>query len=173
MWLSLTSLKISLSGARLSHLVQKDKAWDHGSMVEQVKSIFCQMQKALTRNNPELIRKYLTLAGYKRLTAQPNIVIGNEWMMNTNLLEVNIVGVHPGNNNKPDQFSALLKTKSSVDENEWTDGYTKKKSKLHFEGHWRLVRQGEWWLLDDIFCKKYLQYQWFPFSIRKKSFNHN
>jgi hypothetical protein len=40
MKLSWYGLKISIAGAKLSHLVQKDKIWDHGSMTEQVKTTF-------------------------------------------------------------------------------------------------------------------------------------
>ena len=39
--------EISITGAKLSHLVQKDKIWDHGSMAEQTKIIFYIVQKAL------------------------------------------------------------------------------------------------------------------------------
>ena len=40
MKLSWYGLRISIADAKLSHLVQKNKIWDHGIMIEQMKMIF-------------------------------------------------------------------------------------------------------------------------------------
>ena len=59
MKISWNSLKISIAGAKLSHLVQKDKAWDHGSMVEQVRTVAVFLKKSFYRNDPDIIKKCL------------------------------------------------------------------------------------------------------------------
>jgi hypothetical protein len=67
MKLSWNSLKISIAGAKLTHLVKKDQAWDHGSMIEQVKIIFQLLQKVKSKGESQLIKKYMTISGYERL----------------------------------------------------------------------------------------------------------
>ena len=53
---SLIGIKISIAGAKLSHLALKDKIWDYGSMVEQVKTVFMQIEKAKKKD-----RRYLPI----------------------------------------------------------------------------------------------------------------
>lgn len=146
---SLTSLRVSVAGAKLSYLVQKDRIWDHGSMVEQVRTVFLQLQKALCQGKPESIRKYMTVSGFQRLKADmerspastcPNV------QKDASLVEVVVIGVHPGNGLRPDQFKALLKGRATdADENAVDE---KRKDKLVFEEQWLFVRQGDWWVLD-------------------------
>jgi hypothetical protein len=65
--LSWTRLKISIAGARLTHLVQKDKIWDHGSMIEQAKTIFFKLKRVKGVGNIEDARKYLSADCFHKL----------------------------------------------------------------------------------------------------------
>ena len=145
MWLSLTGIKVSIAGARLTHLVQKDKVWDHGSMVEQVKTIFFQLEKARHRSDDTLIKKYLTVAGRRMLQHQLEEIQAvplEQRKKNACLTEVCILGVMPGNVSRPDQFKALL-----------TGTNTSGQQTVGFRERWLMVRQGDWWLLDKILSK--------------------
>ena len=143
MWLSLTGIKISIAGARLTHLVQKDKVWDHGSMVEQVKTIFFQLEKAKHRNDDSLIKKYLTAGGRRMIEQQLEQILTvplEQRKAQVALSEVNVTSVMPGNISRPDQFKALLLGTRFCGE-QITGG---------FKERWLMVRQGDWWLLDQI-----------------------
>ena len=59
---SWTSLKIYIAGAKLSHLVQKDRIWDHRGMAEQARIIFYLVQKAKDTRNIESLRKQDTIS---------------------------------------------------------------------------------------------------------------
>jgi hypothetical protein len=141
MKLSWTSFKISVAGARLSHLVQKDKIWDHGTMVEQVKNIFYRMEKAKQRTDAELVKRNLTEKVYFELVqmfqAQTAVPIFNNRM----LTGVSIVDVQEKNQNSPDRFTALIKGKQRSE---------KGSSILNFSTRWRFIREGDWWLLDEM-----------------------
>jgi predicted lipid-binding transport protein (Tim44 family) len=67
MKLSWNSLKISIAGAKLSHLVQKDKIWDHGSMAEQARIVFYLVQKTMINGNMDSLKKYLTASCFENL----------------------------------------------------------------------------------------------------------
>src|SRR5438874_2949416 len=67
MKISWTSLKVSIAGAKLSHLVQKDEIWDHGSMIEQLKTVFYKLKKAKNTGHIEDLKKYLTTTCYEKL----------------------------------------------------------------------------------------------------------
>lgn len=147
MRLSWNSLKVSIAGAMLSHLVQKDKIWDHGSMAEQARIIFFMVQKARTNGNIELLRKQCTAAGFEHLIIeqenQKKIL-----MKEPSIKEIAVVEVHPGKNNKPDMFAALISgcTKDVMGSN------TKE-----FAAQCSFVRQGEWWLLDEMRVKAFFK----------------
>ena len=70
MKISWTSLKISLAGARLSHLVQKDKIWDHGCMAEQARIIFNLVHKAKAGANMESLQKQCSFSCFKKIEAE-------------------------------------------------------------------------------------------------------
>ena len=76
MRISFTSIKVSIAGAKLSHLVKKNRVWDHGSMVEQVKAVFMQLQKFIAKGDEATIKKYLTAHGYElfkhKIETEPN-----------------------------------------------------------------------------------------------------
>ena len=139
MKLSWTSLKISIAGAKLSHLVQKDKIWDHGSMAEQARIIFYLVYKAKANGNVESLRKQCTVSCFEKLK---NEMEGddrkNSLIISPVIKEIAIIDVQPGKNNKPDMFCAMIR------------GDLKDDPLEKFKAECVFVRQGEWWLLNEI-----------------------
>ena len=72
MKISWTSLKVSIAGAKLSHLVQEDKIWDHGSMTEQARIAFHVVVKATNSANSDLLKKYCTVSCLQKFKAAMN-----------------------------------------------------------------------------------------------------
>ena len=140
MKISWTSLKISIAGAKLSHLVQKDKIWDHGSMIEQARIIFYLVNKAKASGNIESLRKQCTIFCFEKLKTELEEMGAQQdsLMINPVIKEIAIIEVQPGKNNKPDMFCALIR------------GSSKEVPPKKFISHWSFVRQGEWWVLDQI-----------------------
>lgn len=134
MKLSWTSIKISIAGARLSHLVQHDRIWDHGSMVEQAKAIFYLLQKAKATGNLEAVKRQCSVSCYEKLKAK--LVVEASSSRSLVVKEVVIIDVQPGKNNKPDMFSALIK------------GCSNGQPEEKFKARCLFVRQGDWWVLD-------------------------
>ncbi|TMI93851.1 MAG: hypothetical protein E6H06_10715 [Bacteroidetes bacterium] len=156
MKLSWNSLKISIAGAKLSHLVQRDKIWDHGSMIEQVKNIFYKVKKTKANGYVEDLKKYLTSTCFEKLTkemAQLN-KDGKRWIIkNAMIKEIAVIEVSKRKNNKPDCFTALIKTigiefTTNKDETKELISYSDRVR--IFSEEWSFVSQGEWWLLDRI-----------------------
>ena len=110
-------IKMLLAGAKLSHLVQKDKIWDHGSMTEQVKNIFYQLEKAKNKKETTAIKKYVTMKAYDTIDKliRENGK-GENIFKNTVLTEISIIEVNAGNNKNPDGFTALIKGKRKQEE---------------------------------------------------------
>src|SRR6186997_1227741 len=148
MKLSWTSLKISIAGAGLSHLVQKDKIWDHGSMAEQARIIFYLVQKARANRNIESLKKQCSVSCFEKLKYELDELNRNKkaFIDSPILKEIAIIDVQPGKNNKPDMFCAMI------------SGYFKARSATDFEtergqkfmAKWSFIRQGDWWTLDEI-----------------------
>jgi hypothetical protein len=137
---SWTSLKISIAGAKLSHLVQKDKIWDHGSMAEQARIIFYLVHKAIKNSNIEALKKQCTISCFEKLKAEADENKMTDAINTSPIInELAIVDVQPGKNNRPDMFSALIK------------GHLKKALiEKEFMVNWSFIRQGEWWVLDNM-----------------------
>jgi hypothetical protein len=146
MKLSWNSLKISIAGARLSHLVTKDKIWDHGSMVEQVRTVFIYFKKALLQNDPSIIKKCTTLNGYKKIERDAS----KKWnfINNSELVSVEIIGVIPARNHS-DKFKALVRFRNADNLN-LSEPVSFYRSNRMSEQEWLFVREGNWWLLDEI-----------------------
>jgi hypothetical protein len=138
---SWTSLKISIAGAKLSHLVQKDKIWDHGSMAEQARIIFYLVYKAKGSGNIESLKKQCTISCIEKFKKEMEQLSekGSSLIENPVIKELAIVDVQPGKNNRPDMFSALIKGHLKVESYE-----------ENFIATWSFIRQGEWWVLDEI-----------------------
>src|SRR4030095_8653724 len=154
MKLSWNSLKISIAGAKLTHLVKKDQAWDHGSMIEQVKIIFQLLQKVKSKGESQLIKKYMTISGYEKLKKNMEVIQLTDHIPavgDIELTDAAIIQVHEGTFTKPDNFSALVKGR---DASQLTG--LKNHGVPDFTEEWFFIRQGEWWLLDDIKVKKSL-----------------
>jgi hypothetical protein len=147
--LSWTSLRVSIAGAKLSHLVQKDKIWDHGSMTEQVKSIFYQLEKAKNRKDPEAIKKYLTINGFEKLRTSIEAPAETSPFRNSVLTEISIIHVRQGKAEKPDSFKALVKGKRKLEES-LIPVEISNYGIENFSEEWIFTRQGEWWLLDNM-----------------------
>lgn len=145
MKLSLTSLKISIAGAKLSHLVQKDRIWDHGSMAEQARIIFYLVQKAKVTGNIESLKKQCSVSCFEKLKIETNEGEGQKRSLLTNpvIKEIAIIEAQPGKKNKPDMFCALIR------------GSSKDVLSEKFTTQWSFIRQGDWWVLDQIKTKIY------------------
>ena len=145
MKLSWTNLKISIAGAKLNHLVQKDKIWDQGSMAEQARIIFYLVHKVKATGNTSSLRKQCSVACFEKLAEEI------EWeeekkVMTPVVRELVIVEVRARKNNKPDTFCALIRyyLKEAITEAVHGGSYRECLSK------WCFVRQGEWWVLDKM-----------------------
>ena len=152
---------MSIAGAKLSHLVQKDKIWDHGTMVEFVKIVFYQVQKVKNGEDTETIKKYSTAEGYEKLKKQVEELkrTGKRLVIkNSRLKEVSVIEVMPAAKKHPDLFKALVKGYEVYDLENWN---TSVQSVTHddiiheFSEQWSFVRQGDWWLLDEMKTKKH------------------
>jgi hypothetical protein len=141
MKLSWTSFKISVAGARLSHLVQKDKIWDHGTMVEQVKNIFYKMQKAEQRADADFVKRNVTEKVYMELVRSFQTKTGKSVFSTAMLAEVSIIKVKERTDKTPDRFTALIKGKQRS---------AKSNSILDFSRRWQFIREADWWVLDQM-----------------------
>ena len=155
MKLSWNSIKVSIAGAKLSHLVQKDKIWDHGTMIEQVKMIFFKVQRAKNAGEIADLKKHLTIVSFEKVEKEMKDLEkkGKMWVIkNPVIKEVAIIEVHPAKNNKPDNFIALLKGKGIffiADKNK-SNGLIDHSDHIHdFSIKWDFIRQGDWWLLNN------------------------
>ena len=148
MKISWTSLQISIAGARLSHLVQKDKIWDHGSMIENSRILFYLVQKTMNTGKIESLKKHVTLSCYQELEKEMDS-IKKKGLLNSDespvITELAVISVCEGKNNKPDMFKASIK------------GYLRKEgSSVLDNNHHRFsfncsfIRQGDWWLLHEM-----------------------
>ncbi len=140
-----TRFKISIAGAKLSHLVQKDKIWDHGSMAEQARIIFYLVQKAVSNENIESLKKHCTISCFEKIKTGMNEEGRHQETLIKNPIvkEIAVTEVNPGKNNKPDMFTALIKgvSKDTTMHNEYGS---------EFSATYIFARQGEWWLLDSM-----------------------
>ena len=145
MKISWTSLKISIAGAKLSHLVQKDKIWDHGSMAEQARIIFLLVQKAKSKGDIESLKKSSTISCFEKIKTGMNEEGRHQETLIKNpiIKEIAVTEVHPGKNNKPDMFTALIKgvSKDTTEHNVYGS---------EFSATYSFSRQGDWWLLDGV-----------------------
>ena len=149
MKISWTSFRVSIAGAKLSHLVEKDRIWDHGSMVEQVKNIFYAIERAKTKNETEGIRKCVTAYGFEKLRAQIELMKERKTLSKSAVLTgVSIVQVMPATKQKPDSFKALIKGKRKT-EKDLVPAEIDNYGIESFSEEWLFVRQGDWWVLDD------------------------
>ena len=150
MKISWTSLKVSIAGAKLSHLVQKDKIWDHGSMVEQVRNIFYMVERARNNSETDAIKKCLTANGLEKFKAQQEgFEKTRSFLKKSVITEIAIVQVMPAKKQKPDGFKALIKGKGKTSEDIIPIEITNYGIE-NFSEEWVFTRKGEWWLLDNL-----------------------
>jgi len=158
MKISWNSLKVSITGARLTHLVQTDGIWDHGTMIEHIKTVFFQLQKAKTRGDADAVKKYMTLAGYEKLKKQMDELqaVDKKKFTNYKIKEVAVIDVMPATNKHADFFTALLKEYETTDIVDWNNSAQSLNHDIihEFSEQWFFVRQGDWWLLDEMKTKK-------------------
>lgn len=159
MKLSWNSLKISIAGAKLSHLVQKDKIWDHGSMTEQVKTVFFKVKKVKNNGNVHDLDKYLSTRCVEKLKKELDDLEknGKKWVIkNPVIKEVAITEVREGRHNKRDCFVATIKAMGIefiADKYLEADWKIYSKQVGNFCERWCFVREGDWWLLDSMKSK--------------------
>ena len=158
MKLSWDNLKISIAGARLSHLVQKDKIWDHGSMVELVKNIFYKIERAKKQMNAEGTKRSLTVNANEQLNQLIAKTADRElFLRNAVVTEISIIKVNAQKNKNPDRFTVLIKGKRKTVESKSIqilaggDDADKYQHGIEsFSEKWFFIRQGDWWLLDEM-----------------------
>src|SRR5688572_8275021 len=144
---SLDSIKISIAGARLSHLVQKDKIWDHGSMTEQARIIFYLVHKSKSNGNIESLKKCVTSSYFERLVKEMSKAQNIFWQSEDPVItELAVIEVSPSKINKPDMFIASIKGHWKTQQ--VSPGNANAPGKFALQ--WCFVRQGEWWMLDGI-----------------------
>lgn len=148
MHLSWTGLKISIAGAKLSHLVQKDGIWDHGSMIEQVRTVFSHLKKAFQRQDASIVKKCVTSETYEKISADIKANNKNR-VMNAELLSIEIISVVPAKHHHSDKFRALIKMKI-IEEPNLEEPLSFYKNNRLYEQDWLFTRDGTWWLLDKI-----------------------
>jgi hypothetical protein len=146
MQLSWTGLKISIAGARLSHLVQKDSIWDHGSMIEQARTVFIYLKKACLKGDPFIVKKCTTSEGYNTISHYITLKKADAFI-NADLKSVEIIAVYPQKNGHRDKFKALIKFEKIKEVAELKGFY---KKNVVSEQEWCFAREGNWWLLDSI-----------------------
>ena len=79
---------------------------------------------------------------------------GKRWIIkNAMIKEIAVIEVSKRKNNKPDCFTALIKTigiefTTNKDETKELISYSDRVR--NFSEEWSFVRQGDWWLLDRI-----------------------
>ena len=147
MKLSWTSLKISIAGAKLSHLVQKDRIWDHGSMAEQARIIFYLVYKAKANGNIESLKKQCSFSCFEKIEAEMDANEKERSIIMVPLIkELAIMDVESGKNNKPDMFCALIKYHLK----ETFKGIETIDQSKEFIAKWCFIRQSEWWVLNEI-----------------------
>lgn len=148
---SLESIRISIAGAKLSHLVQKDRIWDHGSMTEQARIIFYLVQKANATGNIESLKKHCSVSCFEKLktvteklktVTKEGVSQEISFIANPVINEIAIIDAQPSKKNKPDMFCVLIR------------GSSKDVPLEKFTTQWSFVRQGDWWVLDQIKTKK-------------------
>ena len=113
MKISWNSIKISIAGAKLTHLVQKDRIWDHGSMIEQARNIFLKVKKAKDNGHIEDLKKFLTARCYEKLQQEGDALnkTGKKWVIKNALVkEIAVIEVSKGNENRPDLFHSVDKS---------------------------------------------------------------
>lgn len=128
-------LRISMAGARLSHLVQEDGIWDHGTMIEHVRTVFLLLQKAAFGNRQDNLAGYLTATAWDRREQDPLLYDVSE----QKLVQIYIIDIRHGKKRK-DGFTALVKMES-------TDMPAAAKQ---LQQHWYFIQERGWWLLDHI-----------------------
>ena len=144
---SWSSIKISIAGAKLSHLVQKDRIWDHGSMAEQARIIFYLVHKAKASGNINSLKKQCSDAAFEKLIAKIEEAKQNSALTTSPIVkEIAIIDVRPGKNNKPDRFNTLIKYYFK----ETSVGKETIDLEKEFAAKWCFIRQGEWWVLNEI-----------------------
>ena len=138
-------LRVSIAGARLSHLAQKDRIWDHGSMTELVRIIFSLVLRTRSGGDMDLLKKQCSVSCFKKLSCELDEI--NRTIPTPAetpvIKEIAIIDVQPGKNNKPDMFTALIKgvSKDTTKHNDYGS---------EFLATYSFARQGDWWLLDKI-----------------------
>ncbi len=151
MKLSWTSLKISIAGAKLSHLVQKDKIWDHGSMAEQARIIFYLVQKAWINGCADMLKKYTTISCFEKLQKEIEQIDGINKTFGVRepvIKELAVIEVCPAKNNKPDRFTAIIQGETKDERNVDAVEHANE-----FSSQWSFIRQGDWLLLDGMRTK--------------------
>jgi hypothetical protein len=138
MKLSWTKFKISIAGARLIHLVQKDNIWDHGTMAEQARTTFMMIQKATCQPGIEALKKQCMKGCFDRVKARLDAkdVFIEQPIVN----EIAVIEVNPGKGERPDMFTVLINGQSKFNTS----------MVAPFSVEMCFAREGRWWMLSAI-----------------------
>jgi len=142
-------LKVSIAGAKLSHLAQKNSMWDHGSMIEQVKAVFIYLKKAFLRHDQSIVKKCMTSEGFQKISKDIALKNWNN-IIDAEIASIEIISVIPAKHNQADKFKALIKMKQASEEQSHILPVSFYKTNHIEEQEWLFVHQGGWWLLNEI-----------------------
>jgi len=111
--------------------------------------VFYLVQKAKNNGNIDSLKKHCSISCFEKLKAGMNEEEKQKevFVKNPIIKELAVMDVHPGKNNKPDMFTALIKGALSNEVS--VNGQANE-----FSAQCSFVRQGEWWLLDDMKIKR-------------------
>ena len=150
MKLSWKNFKISIAGAKLSHLVRKDKAWDPGSMTEQARVIFTLVQKANNSSNIDSLKKYLTASCFQVLENELAILkrSNRTWKVTDwQISEIAILEVHPGKGKRSDAFVAYIHVFLKDD---ILKTVVHQLPDYSTTLHWTFENHRGWWMLSEM-----------------------
>ncbi len=113
-------------------------------MTEQARIIFYLVQKAKETGNIESLKKQCSASCFEKLKTEMKAGEEQKSSLITNpvIKEIAIIEAHSGKKNKSDMFCALIR------------GSSKDVPLEKFTTQWSFVRQGDWWVLDQIKTKK-------------------
>ncbi|HEX6193571.1 MAG TPA: hypothetical protein VFZ42_14455 [Chitinophagaceae bacterium] len=150
MKLSWKNFKISIAGAKLSHLVLKDNAWDPGSMTEQARVIFSLVQKANNSSNIDSLKKYLTAPCFLVLHKELETLKRDNrtWKVTDwEIIEIAILEVHPGKGKRPNEFVAYIKVFLKDDV---LKPVVQHLPDFSYTLLWTFENHGGWWMLSEM-----------------------
>jgi len=111
------------------------------------------VEKAKNKKDAEPVKKYVTAKSYEQLSQLVEKFSDRKPVLrNAVLSEVSIIKVNARNSKKPDRFTALIRGKRKAEENKIIQLFNTEQNFgiENFTEQWTFIRQGGWWLLDEM-----------------------